>query len=177
MVIGYLGNKIKDYFGDSWNGKKIHYVEQAELLGTGHAVWQSKEVIGKNKFLVLMGDDLYSKKDLEKLIKHDRAMLIQNTDIPSTGGLMKIENGMIKGITECGEPKHGFIYTGACFLDHTIFEANLEKVTPNSKEYGLPQTIVAQNPTRAIVPVYADFWLRITSPEDIEEAGNILCAH
>lgn len=38
LVVGHLGNQIRAYFGDSFREVPLHYVEQSEAAGTGHAV-------------------------------------------------------------------------------------------------------------------------------------------
>jgi UDP-N-acetylglucosamine diphosphorylase / glucose-1-phosphate thymidylyltransferase / UDP-N-acetylgalactosamine diphosphorylase / glucosamine-1-phosphate N-acetyltransferase / galactosamine-1-phosphate N-acetyltransferase len=174
LVIGYQGEKIKEHLGTRYNRLPITYVEQEELLGTGHALWQIKDVINTGKLLVLMGDDLYGKRDLDKMLIHNRAMLVQKTATPMKGGLMFIENEKITGISEGGEPVDGYMYTGACLIDHEIFNQPLAQVSPGSKEFGLPQTIVAQLNTHPVQATEAEFWIRITAPEDLQEAERQL---
>ncbi len=41
LVVGHLSHQIKDYFGTSFQGASIHYVEQGQAAGTGHAVLQA----------------------------------------------------------------------------------------------------------------------------------------
>src|SRR3989338_3796895 len=82
MVIGYLGNKIKKYFGSNFAGKRIKYVVQKEQLGTFHALKQAKKFL-KNEFLILMADDIYSKKDLINLAKNEQAVLAREVSGPS----------------------------------------------------------------------------------------------
>jgi len=69
LVVGYLADQIREAIGEEHNGRKISYIEQKELLGTGHALSICKDLI-KGKFLVLMGDDLYKTENLEELIRH-----------------------------------------------------------------------------------------------------------
>src|SRR3989344_8009398 len=69
LVIGYLGGQIRKKIGDEFEGKKIIYLEQKELKGTAHALFQCKDLL-EDRFLVIHGDDLYSKTDLAELIKH-----------------------------------------------------------------------------------------------------------
>lgn len=177
VVIGYLGEMIEKHLGESYKTNQknipIKYVLQSELLGTGHALWEAKEHLNDCRFLVLMGDDLYGKSDLENLVSHDRAMLVQATDAPTKGGLMEIVDGMIVGISEGGEPAEGYIYTGACMIEHQIFDKELERVNPNSREFGLPQTIVRHVGEFPVRAVNAEYWVRITSPGDIEEAEEL----
>lgn len=68
LVIGYLGDQIRSFFGEEYDGRKIRYVEQPEFNGTGGAVDLVKNMVN-GKFLVVMGDDLYLKRDLEKLLQ------------------------------------------------------------------------------------------------------------
>ena len=43
IIIGYLGEKIKEKYGDNYTGLKLRYVEQKELLGTGNALICAKD--------------------------------------------------------------------------------------------------------------------------------------
>src|SRR3989344_2665566 len=61
LVIGYLGGQIRKHFGNKWRGRTIRYVEQKEPKGTAHALFICQELL-EDRFLVLMGDDLYAQK-------------------------------------------------------------------------------------------------------------------
>ena len=60
LVIGYLGNVIKDYFG---NGEKlginVSYIEEASPLGSGGALYYLKDTI-KEDFLLIFGDIIFN---------------------------------------------------------------------------------------------------------------------
>ncbi|MEA3322787.1 MAG: sugar phosphate nucleotidyltransferase, partial [Patescibacteria group bacterium] len=90
LVVGYLKNQIIEFFGSEFDGKKIHYVEQMDFNGTAGAVVLSKDIV-KNNFLVIMGDDLYDKDDLEKLIKNEQSLLAYETDQAEQFGLVDID--------------------------------------------------------------------------------------
>ena len=66
LVVGYQGEQIRNFFGDTWQGRNIRYAEQKELNGTAGALWSAKDLLS-GKFLVLMGDDLYDSSDIEKM--------------------------------------------------------------------------------------------------------------
>ena len=168
LVIGYLGDKIKAYFGDTWKDKKIHYVEQKEMLGTAHALFETRHLLDE-PFIVLMGDDLYGKEDMELLSKQDGwAILVEVSKEAQTGGKIAMDDfGNLKEIVEDKEGKSGgLIYTGACVLTPDIFELKMSQL-PNSREFGLPQTFAQAARTRPIKIHHAKFWKRITSPEDV----------
>ncbi|WP_048078091.1 sugar phosphate nucleotidyltransferase, partial [Halorubrum sp. AJ67] len=55
VVTGYRGDAIRESIGESYRDRPVHYVEQAEALGTAHAVAQAEPVVDDD-FLVLNGD-------------------------------------------------------------------------------------------------------------------------
>lgn len=66
ISIGYLGEKIKEYFGDgSAFGVKIRYIEEPKPLGTGGALKQAQSMF-KDDVLVINGDGLFD-FDLSKI--------------------------------------------------------------------------------------------------------------
>ena len=78
LVVGYMADKIREKFGDTFLGKKLTYVMQKELKGTAHALHSVKDAL-KDRFLVIMGDDLYKKQDLEKLLSYQMSILVIET--------------------------------------------------------------------------------------------------
>src|SRR5690606_28309858 len=63
IVIGYAGQKIRDFLGDTYKGRPLRFAEENEAKGTGYALWKTREML-KDRFLVLMGDDIYSPEAL-----------------------------------------------------------------------------------------------------------------
>jgi glucose-1-phosphate thymidylyltransferase len=57
FVIGYLGDKIKEYMARAHPELKVRYVEQSEMLGQSHAVSLAKDYLD-GPLLVLYGDTL-----------------------------------------------------------------------------------------------------------------------
>lgn len=170
FVIGYLGQKIKDYFGDSYHNIPIRYVEQKEMKGTAHALWQCKEFLHES-FIVLMGDDLYDAKDIETLINlKDTWAVLTYPDVPGVkaGKIIKDARGNLKEIYEDfdGISPYNLIYTGACVLTPDIFAKEMAQLS--NGEYGLPQTITKFVGERDIKVLETNHWIRITSPEDLK---------
>jgi len=175
FVVGYLGDAIRKEFGDSYRGIPVRYVEQKELLGTAHSLWQAKELL-KHKFLVLMGDDLYSEDDLKRSLSHDWALLVRRTPNLIRGGkVMLDEKGHVKDIVEGDNHGgiEGIVYTGLCVLQPKIFEYPLVKL-PNRDEYGLPQTILQALDEHDIAVVEATGWISVTDGDDLAQAEKLL---
>ena len=176
FVVGYLGNQIRDYFGDSYNDKKITYVEQNELNGTGGAVMLAKDVVGNSKFLVLMGDDLYFKKDLEKMFEYDFSALAYKVDDAKNYAVVKMDSeGYLENVIETPHNEiSGFANTGAYVLSPEFFGWKLVPKSPGSAEFGLPQTLAENKGDIKIKVIKTDKWFPIGTPEALEEAHGII---
>lgn len=63
IIIGGVGfNKVKEYYEDGTKfGVKITYIEQDEPRGIAHAVRLCKNFVGKDRFLVFLGDNIIQK--------------------------------------------------------------------------------------------------------------------
>jgi len=170
LVINYLGDQIKKYFGDNFNNIPIKYIEQKEMLGTAHALWECRHLLNE-PFMVLMSDDLYTKEDLEKLsqIPENEWAILAYPDVPGVkaGKIVKDEAGNLKEIYEdfAGTSPYNLIYTGVCVLSPEVF--NKEMVKLSSGEYGLPQTFSQFVGEKKIHVFETTNWIRITKPEDL----------
>ncbi len=175
IVVGYLKDKITAELGDVCEGRKIRYVMQDELLGTAHSLFMAKEFLKEEeRFLVLMGDDIYSKRDMAECLKYDNSILVSVTE--SLKGKAKVifdGEGHIQEIIEkYPEDEAGFVCTGMYSISPKIFDYEMVML-PNG-EYGLPQTILAMKDVVNIKAVEASFWIQITAPEDLIIAENHL---
>jgi len=128
LVVGHLGEKIKEKIKDNYGGLKIKYVEQKEILGSGHAVLQTKELL-KGEFIVLNGDDFYSKEDLKNLLNEKFAISGFELEDPRNFGVLELDSeGNLVEVEEKPEnPKSNLVNIGAYAFDVSIFEKELEK--------------------------------------------------
>lgn len=172
LVIGYLGNQIKKYFGNKFDGKKIKYVWQKKLRGTFNALTLARPYL-KKQFLVLLADDLYDKKDLEKLIKYDLAILAYESKNPERFGVcVGGKNNLLKKIIEKPEnPPCNLVNIGVYKLNHDIFKEPLVYI--NGEQF-LPPMIGSLAEKKKINIVKARFWHPIGYKEDLDAAERIL---
>jgi bifunctional UDP-N-acetylglucosamine pyrophosphorylase/glucosamine-1-phosphate N-acetyltransferase len=174
FVVGYLDKQIINYFGEEYGGRKITYIKQKKLLGTGHALSLCKNIL-EDRFLVLMGDNIYSKQDIEKCLKHEQCMLVQEIQGEFVGGRITF-NGRreLKDIIE-GSHKKGknLINTALYVMTKKFFDYDLVPIK-EGKEYGLPQTLVRVARDYPVVIEKANFWLQINSLAELKKAKNIL---
>ncbi len=173
FIIGYHGEKIREAFGDSYEGRKISYVEQKELNGTAGALWAAKDLL-TDRFLVMMGDDLYSKEDVISVAETpDWAILVSPTEHMASGGRVIVEDGKVVRIEEGDYTgQAGLMNTNMFALDTRVFEYPMVPKSAGSSEYGLPQTVLpaAVSAGISLHALNATFWYQITSPEDLTGA-------
>lgn len=171
LVIGYLGEQIEEYFGHEWNGKKITYVRHEKLDGTGGAIRLVKDAgLLRSPVLVMMGDDLYLKEDLEKLMEHDLAVLACEVEDSNQFGVLETDaDGRLVSIIEKPhDPELKLVNTGAYMLSDSFFECQLVPISDT--EYGLPQTLVSMRGNHDIAVEKTRTWFPIGTPEALVEA-------
>lgn len=175
IVIGHLGDRVKNHFGDNFRNIKIKYIENKDLNGTAGALWTAKPFLAKERFLVLNGDDIYSKKELADLIKFGWSFGLYQTTPPHLKYLsIKLDkDSNIIGSNYPRDIKEKILLaTGAYVLDHNIFKYKPIKIS--SGEYGLPQTILKAAKKQLTKGVLMKKWIQINQLEDIKRAENIL---
>lgn len=97
LVIGYLGDKIRDYIEKRYPHLDIQFVYQEARLGLGHAMHLAAEAYqGADDILIVLGDTIFE-GDLKELLKQPHSCL----------GVKKVEDPREFGVVEIGEG--GFI--------------------------------------------------------------------
>jgi bifunctional UDP-N-acetylglucosamine pyrophosphorylase/glucosamine-1-phosphate N-acetyltransferase len=173
FVVGYLGEKIREHFGKSWSGKRILYAEQEKLNGSGGALHLVRKLV-RGRFLVIMGDDLYLKQDLERLMRHDLAVLACRVEDSSQFGVLKTDEAgkLVSIIERPHDPSLKLVNTGAYMLSENFFEYPL--VSISETEYGLPQTLVMMRDKHDIAVEETKIWFPIGNPEALSEAQRVI---
>jgi len=170
FIVGYLKRIIQDHFGSEYKGKKIRYVEQKELNGTGGAIHLVKNMI-QRRFLVLMGDDLYMKRDLERMAQHDLAVLAYEMEDSSQFGVLRTDKHQVlqEIVERPHDPAYKLVNTAAYMLNEEFFAYPLVQIS--EKETGLPQTLVTMRDNEhTIIVEKATQWLPIGDPQALEKA-------
>jgi len=127
IVVGHLEEKIREHFGSSFKGIKIRYVRQARQLGTGHALRQAGPFLD-GRFLLLMGDNLYCRKDIETCLGKRLSILVARVENPKIFGICTVKNGLLKDIVEKPrKPSSNLANAGLYVLDRRIFDSGEKK--------------------------------------------------
>lgn len=177
IVIGYLGDHIRRYFGSQFKTLKIRYVLEDEQLGTYHALLVSRSYLREDRFLILMADDFHGRIGLGKCLQNFRPAVLtverNNPEILRRTGVAEIDRrGRIKSIEEKPEkPKSNLALTGVAVLDHRIFAYQPE---PQKGEYFLSRAIHSLAQNHYVAAVLGTAWQPVGYPEDLAKAADFL---
>jgi len=179
LVVNHLREHIQKFFGFSYGGRKIKYVVQEKLNGSGGAVWATRKHL-REQFLVISGDDIYHPKDIKKMVQcNSYCILVHNPPQEEAVKAAVIEiNGdkTIKKIVEYPDSlksKSRLINTGLYKLDKKIFKYPLQRKKPGDPEFGLPQTLVTLAKDIPIQVIESTFWQMVNTPEDFQQAKKV----
>lgn len=101
FIIGYLGEKIQDYVNQQYPDLTCHFVTQSERHGTGHAIGLTRQLVGHDEILVVLGDTI-AEYDVKEIIDAPQSMLgVKRVDDPRNFGVAEIEeDGFISRVVE-----------------------------------------------------------------------------
>lgn len=176
IVVKYLGDVIRNHFGDSYGGRKIYYVEQeSPTAGTADAIWKAKPHI-TGKFFAMNGDNIYAPQDMQVCLQYEWAVLVLKGVPVRTGAVITDESDRILSIAENTEHEGGVGYanTGFYLLDERFFNYPPIPKAKGSTELGLPQTMMQAAKDIVIQAVPATYWIEIKDPTDLQKAEDEL---
>jgi len=178
LSIGYLGDKIKFYFGNGskW-GLEISYVEEKEPLDTGGAIKYSLSKVKSNPFFVLNGDSitlLDYKSFLTFHLKKEADISIYVVEVDNVeryGEILTDKQDRIISFKEKSIlPKKGWINAGI-YLVKRDFYGGLALDKNFSFEYDVLSNFLTKN-------IYAfrnrGKFLDIGVPESFKEANDFI---
>jgi glucose-1-phosphate thymidylyltransferase len=130
IVVGDTKEEIREAVGDGsrWN-LRISYIEQEAPLGLAHAVKISEKFLGKEPFVMYLGDNILKSgiKSLVKEFEEERPnSLILLTPVPHAQmfGVAELKDGkVVKLVEKPKEPKSNLALVGVYMFDSNIFEA------------------------------------------------------
>ena len=123
FVVGYLGDKIQDYVQQHYPQLTCHFVNQTDRHGTGHAVELTKEVVGDDEVIIVLGDTI-AEYDMKEIMEAPHSMLgVKKVDDPRNFGVAEIDdNGIITRVVEKPSiPKSNLALVGIYKIKETQF--------------------------------------------------------
>lgn len=184
-----LGNvypeKVKEYYGDgSQFNSKITYIYQREPKGIAHAIGLCESFVGKDKFVVYLGDNLLKggiKKFVERFQKDDTLdalILLTQVKEPQRFGVARFdEKGKLAELIEKPKvPPSNYALAGIYFFAPIIFDAIKELKPSWRSEFEITEAIqILLSEGYSVGYDFIEGWWKDTGTfQDILEANRLV---
>jgi glucose-1-phosphate thymidylyltransferase len=139
FVIGYLGEKIREYVETHYPDINSTFVAQEERSGLGHAIWMAKGEIDLDQPLIIQLGDTILDADIKSIVSGEYSTLcIKKVEDPRAFGVAELgEDGMIKTLVEKPRiPKSNMALVGFYFIRDTrrMFDALESSIQNNERD-------------------------------------------
>lgn len=183
IVVGDTKQEIKEAVGDGsrW-GIHISYIEQEAPLGLAHAVKISEDFLGKEPFVMYLGDNIL-KRGIKSLVEEFQEIepnsLILLTEVPNAQmfGVAELEDGKVVRLVEKPKkPKSNLALVGVYMFDFHVFEA-VNSIKPSWRDEleitDAIQYLVDQG-YKVHPHIVTGWWKDTGKIEDILEANRLI---
>ncbi len=120
IIVGHMGEKIKEYVSGAYPDFSVDYIEQQEMLGLGHAIYIARNTMGEDPVLIILGDTIFD-VDLSPVLRGGVSSLgVKAVDDPRRFGVAEVSGGFISRLIEKPEhPTSRLAVVGLYFLANT----------------------------------------------------------
>ena len=177
VVVHYLKEQIADFMAAQRIFADYALVEQLPApLGTGHALRCCQPQLRSEDFLVINGDDLFSRAALLGLSRAGYGILsMQRADYPRYGVIQRDDRGDFLRIDEkppAGSyPAPAPCSIGAYKLQQGVFDC--EPAPSERGEVEITDMVTAIARTQRVEVVEASWWLPIGDPQALAAAQSV----
>jgi glucose-1-phosphate thymidylyltransferase len=102
FVIGYLGEKIKNFVEERYPNIKKEFIYQEKREGLGHAIWTAREALSDtDEIFIVLGDTIFE-TDLSVFLKESHSCLgVKRVNDPREFGVVEVgKDGNITRVVE-----------------------------------------------------------------------------
>ena len=150
FVIGYLGEKIKDYIELKYPDLKKQFITQEQRFGTGHAIYTAKELLPDASDLFIYFGDTLVEMDFEKMIDCPTSCFaIKKVDVPGGFGIVEFDlEGKVKRVVEKPKiPKSNLAMVGLYRIKEVnllleVLADNIQKNIKTEGEFSLTDALM-----------------------------------
>ena len=140
FIVGYLGDKIRDYVSNKYPELTVHYVQQIDRQGIGHAVKLARDIVNNDEVFVVLGDTI-CEYDVKAVASSPESMLgVRKVDDPREFGVAEFnEEGFIEHVVEKPKvPKSNMALVGIYKIKETamLFECLENNFTQGLRSHG-----------------------------------------
>lgn len=182
FIVGYLGDKIKDYVEARYPDLQAHYVQQIDRQGIGHAINLARGIVNNDEVFVVLGDTI-CEYDVKEVASSPGSMLgVRKVDDPRDFGVAEMdEEGYIDHVVEKPQiPKSNMALVGIYKIKETaqLFEClenNFVQGLRSHGEYSLTDALDCMLKLGAkFKPFKVDSWFDCGRKETLLESNATL---
>jgi len=148
FIVGYQGDKIRDFVKSKYPDLKTHFVHQTDRQGIGHAIKMTKSIVSNDEVFVMLGDTI-CEYDVKAVIQSPYSMLgVRKVDDPRGFGVAEIdEEGIINHVVEKPQiPKSNMALVGLYKIKESAqmfhcLETNIRHGLRSHGEYSLTDAL------------------------------------
>ncbi|MBI5711303.1 MAG: NTP transferase domain-containing protein [Candidatus Eisenbacteria bacterium] len=182
LIVGYMGELVREYVDGHYRNLHVDYVEQPERLGLGHAVSLAEPFAGDRSVLIILGDTIFE-ADLEGVLAGGQDSIgVKAVADPRRFGIVEADGqGRVTRMVEKPEePTSNLAITGIYYFTRgrPLFEALAEiqrKDIRTRGEFQLTdamQLLVANGAVITTFPVQG--WYDCGKTETLLETNRVL---
>lgn len=176
IVIGYKGGQIKKFFGTKYKNRKIRYVVQKKLNGTGSALLLTEKYFKeKERFLILNADELLTKKEIKDCLSHKFSWLSRRVKNPEQFAVAIIsKKGKIIGVIE--NPKKSSSDIVAAVAGMVVVNSGIFKYRPakgRKGEYRVESMMNEFIKDHDVFAVFGENKVENISPRNLKELDKL----
>ena len=177
LSIGYLGAKIREYFGNEYRNKLVCYSVEHTPLGTGGGLRQALSSLNADtiRAVMLNGDTWYEVDLAEMCATTTLPITLALKPMPYSDRYSGVEVDSHERITAFGvETKNSILINGGCYLIETKVISEMLLQFP--AKFSLEKDFLVPMARRKLVgaSIQNRYFLDIGIPEDYKLAANIL---
>jgi glucose-1-phosphate thymidylyltransferase len=167
--------------GSKW-GLNVSYVVQSRPGGLAHAVKESRDFLGDDKFILCLGDNVTQGGIKDSVDEFERgpmncSIFLTPVDDPSSFGVAELDGDRVKRLVEKPkEPKSNLALMGIYLFDRNVWDA-IERLKPSFRgELEITDAIqyMVEKGLDVRPHVHKGWWLDTGKKDDLLEANRIL---
>lgn len=181
LVIGHMGEHIREYVDAHYGHLRLSYVDQPERLGLGHAVRLTRDLVIGHPVFIVLGDTIF-RADFSAVVKGGTSAIgVHEVEDPRRFGIVEVKDGAATRLVEKpDQPTSNLAIVGVYYLADSklLFEALDTLVARDIRtkgEYQLTDALQLMiEGGHRIVPFLVDGWYDCGKTETLLETNREL---
>ena len=182
FIVGYFGKKIEDYVRQQYPELNVSFVHQTDRQGVGHAIQLTREQVGGEEMMVVLGDTI-CEYDVREVIDSPHSMIgLRKVDDPRDFGVAELdEAGKVRRVVEKPQiPTSNLAIVGVYKIRETqllfdCLQRNMESGVQSHGEFSLTDALDCMIQSGAELHSFrVDNWFDCGRKETLLESNQVL---